>query len=104
MKLSQSLHTIIVLLSAFSAPAATIVSHVGANSPLTEGFSNPQNSGTVTTASLVNDQGMGAWSIDSQGASFNYEYSLSPTEASNANSQGWTLSMKLRLVDIPDPT
>ncbi len=103
MKLFSSAQTAVLLLSVISTQAATLVSHMGFNDPLTEGFTNPQNSGVVTTGPLLNDQGKGAWSIDSEGASFYYNYALSPTAASSANSQGWSLRMNLRLVDIPDP-
>ena len=101
MKLCFSLLTIFFL-SVVGAQSATLVSHIGANNPLTEGFSNPQNSGAITVGPLLNDQGWNAWSIDSGGANFNYKYSLSPDAATSANALGWRLKMNLRLVDIPD--
>jgi len=102
MKLCCHLFTI-GFLSVINVQSATLVSHVGANNPLTEGFSNPQNSGVVTVGPLLNDQGRSAWSIDSGGANFYYNYNLSQAAADSANSLGWSLKMNLRLVDIPDP-
>lgn len=95
--------TTIGFLCAVVAQSSTLVSHIEANDPLTEGFSNPQNSGVISIGPLLNDQGRGAWAVDSGGANFYYNYSLSPAAAASANSMGWSLMMNLRLVDIPDP-
>ena len=102
MRVFPVISALFLMLSGLGIQANTLVSHIGSNNPLGEGFSNPQNSGNVTIGALANDQGRGAWSIDSQGASFYYNYRLSPTAEAAVNLQGWILTMQLRLVDIPD--
>lgn len=98
----------IALLLSTAAPAALLVSHEGANDPLTEGWSHTGSWGwsNVSVGSVYNDQGYDAWSVDdnyaSSGTARGYLYNIGSEDIAAGKSQGWQLDFTLRSVDNPD--
>jgi len=79
---------------------ALIASHTGLNDPSTEGFVLSDSSAVAGPVS--GDMGLDAWSVDSTGGYYNHRFTVGAAEVTDANSNGWLLSMTLRLVDAPD--
>jgi len=79
--------------------------HEGATDPETEGWSRVRPFTSVATFPVTNDLGSGidAWAVDDNGtASFTegfYEHGILTSEASLAESLGWVLSARIRMLD-----
>jgi len=91
------------------AGAVTLYEHTGANDPLTEGWLEAIVFVQTSVGPVLDDQGSGfdAWFVDDNGtaggdAGF-YEGPLTAGEVASGESGGWTLSARLRSVDVPDP-
>lgn len=107
---SKAAAAIAGVLCAGAASAATVFVHAGAADPTTEGWT--AYVGTSTTAGPVfNDllSGYDAWSVDdnstavgSPGTLRYYTQTLSAAEVTAGGSAGWRLSLRLRVVDVPD--
>jgi len=84
--------------------AALVVQHYGATDPTTEGFAAA--GAFVTAAPETNDlgQGIGAWEVDTRGIAGLGYYGLDLTtdQVADATAYGWKLSVRLRVIDVPD--
>ncbi len=93
----------------FSTPALSVVlfEHLGAIDPATEGWTPEGNFSGVATGPLIDDAGSGfdAWMVDDNSLTGSGYYDAIPTPAEivDAATLGWTLSARLRTVQIPDP-
>lgn len=80
-----------------------VILHNGNTDPTSQGW---VDSGGSQTASPVTEMGVDAWSVDDSstaGGSFKaYLHQLSNAQISQAMSQGWTLSTRVRVVDVDD--
>lgn len=77
--------------------------HNGNANPLTEGFTGGPT-GVAQVGPVTADQNLDAWSIElnsAQGAAFYTRY-LTAGEATNAARIGWSLSARIRIVEVPD--
>jgi hypothetical protein len=83
------------------AVASPLLEHIGSNDPTTEGWTLlGDNYGSPVTNDL--GTGLDAWSI--QAAPYQNQYRAFPSmaEAAEANTLGWQLTARLRLLHIPD--
>ncbi len=89
-----------ILMAGINANAAVIHSHSGLTNPTLEGFTLV-NPGNVTVGPVVNDMGFDAWGMDhsSGGTSFYQSGGLSVGDKALIASQGWTLSLRARVVN-----
>lgn len=71
--------------------------HVGANDPLTEGWSNGQSGSAV-----INDGGYDAWHIQDVGAFPRYDSGLTGAQSAAMATDGWKLTATLRDLLAPD--
>ena len=98
-----------ILLTLKVANAGIVITHTGANDPLSEGWSavqTPLGAGS-SVGSVVNDLGLGidAWMTDddSTGLSFpGYVFNPTAGQFSDATANGWKASVNLRVVDLND--
>jgi hypothetical protein len=87
----------------------TLCEHNGAADPATECWVPLEGPG-VDAFPVVNDMGHDAWATDDNVPAFNppidnhlhYRFFLTPADISAALTSGWTLSVLLRVVDVPD--
>ncbi|MFC2173815.1 hypothetical protein ACFLU6_14480 [Acidobacteriota bacterium] len=90
--------------------AELVIEHIGKKDPEEEGWAFHKAKNTDSCGGKygpIDDSGTEAWTMDDDatcsGSAFMYE--RSPTEGQNkrALENGWILSVKIRIVDIPDP-
>jgi len=89
--------------------AEAIFHHLGAVDPVSEGWVLERTGGNVVASPVINDQGCGinAWSINdvSTGAdALVYRSNISAAQQTNIASNGWKLSVLIRVVDLPTLT
>lgn len=90
------------------ANATVIISHLGANDPTTEGWTQNGSDPLVNVGPSINDGGTGldAWIVDDNGTSSgdftSYSASLTAPEVTEAFSRGWILSGTIRVADAND--
>jgi hypothetical protein len=89
------------------ARGQTIFEHLGNTDPTAEGWTQVgQSVGDITAGPLTNDLGFDAWFVDdnSTAAGSTLWYSQVPTDSqiAQAITFGWTLSIRLRVVDVLD--
>lgn len=85
------------------AVGQVLIQHVGANAPASEGWGQAGNGGSA--GAVANDAGSGfdAWFVnDSDGSYRYYTEALTAAERENAQTLGWTLRARLRIVDTSD--
>ena len=97
----------------FAAPAAAdpevVIEHIGANNPVTEGWTANFPSGPVFAGPVINDQGSGlnAWFIDDNGSVLGnrgtYRRILTSAQITQGETLGWRLTTRLRIAEFPDP-
>jgi hypothetical protein len=92
-----------------AAQASTLYVHDGATDPLSEGWSGSIGTGGGTSATAVyNDAGSGfdAWAVDDNSTASDtlryYYEDLTAAQTEEGASAGWSLSLRLRIVNIPD--
>jgi len=91
------------------AGAVTLYEHTDANDPLAEGWAEAIPFQQVSVGPVFDDLGSGfdAWAVDDDGTASGdagfYEGTLTAGEAADSETGGWTLSARLRSVDVPDP-
>lgn len=100
MKIPFALTALVFLSGVTVSQGALIASHTGSNDPATEGFLLSDS--TAVAGAVTGDLGRNAWSVDSSGGPYNHRFNVGTTAANDANTNGWILSMTLRLVDVPD--
>jgi len=83
-----------------SEASILVAQHVGATDPANEGF-DVSFSGDAQTGPVIGDLGHDAWSIDLDGGVAIYRHFLTVAEQTNAASAGWTMSLRLRVVEFP---
>src|SRR5262245_8762153 len=106
----------ITLVLAGQAEAAFIVAHQGNTDPTTENFGLWPYNGGISTAPWANDLGVAAWQITNTGSSNEQAYynqlggtgpfsaggsGLTQQEINTINSQGFTMSLRARIVQGP---
>lgn len=99
-----TLVTIIAALVQVTSRANTsIIQHLGSGDPRDEGFTLDAP-GNAQLGPVTGDMGFDAWSIDvNSGSEFGfYTYFLSSQEQQSVSSLGWLLSVRLRMVEVPD--
>jgi len=98
------------LLSGFTPdpqPSDPIISHLGTNDPLSEGWTLSQQGTQITTAKIFDDQGSGvdAWSLDDNsihsGDHHYYRYDFSLLQQRYLFENGWKLTLRIRVADLP---
>ncbi|HOW70265.1 MAG TPA: SUMF1/EgtB/PvdO family nonheme iron enzyme [Phycisphaerae bacterium] len=102
---------VVVIVAAGSVQPAdgrVLVQHVGANDPLSEGWTLfDQSGGNHLYGPVQDDLGyIDSWKLDSfhSGGDFLYQRNLSDTEVSNAYAQGWRLTLMVRAIEAASPT
>jgi len=101
---------LIVAGSVETAFGVLVASHSGQADPVTEGWTASAGSppSGISVGAITNDGGSGfdAWFVDdnSTGGGSSFFYSQTPTAAqlSQASTQGWKLTARLRVTDIDD--
>ena len=89
------------------ARGQTIFEHLGNTDPTTEGWTQagPTVSG-ISAGPLTNDSGFDAWFVDDnstvQGSSLLYSQVPTDSQIAQASAVGWTLRIRLRVVDVSD--
>lgn len=91
------------LIIASTAFGQTIIQHLGATDPLSEGFTLT-SSGDVQLGPVIGDLGFDSWMIRSRThtESATYHYSLIPDELQAATTNGWVLSANMRFVEVSE--
>ncbi|MBY0399071.1 hypothetical protein K2X89_02170 [Myxococcota bacterium] len=108
-----ALHVLSVLIlvagMARSAAAELSVLHWGYLDPATEGWTPAVGTAaSVTTSSVFSDLGSGlhAWAVVDNstvpGSTLAYDRVIPPTEIALGQTAGWRLSVRVRVVDVPD--
>lgn len=100
MKTPVALLALVFLSGVTASQGALIASHTGSNDPTTEGFLLSNN--TAVAGPITGDLGKSAWAVDSAGGYYNHRFQMDAAAETDANTNGWNLTMTLRLVDIPD--
>jgi len=81
--------------------SGVLISHSGATDPTTEGWSF-RNHGKAH-GPVLNDEGFDAWRMDDNGnGEIAYYFPLSDSEIAAALANGWRLSVRLKVADVPD--
>ena len=99
----------IVLVGVGQAKGEIVFEHAGNTSPTDEGWTPEAFGGGVTTGTVNNDLGLGinAWYVDDDSTSvpstFIYRQTPAAWRIAQANSLGWKLSTRLRVVDVDHP-
>ena len=90
----------VLLPTVVSEASILVAQHVGATDPANEGF-DVNLGGNAQVGPVIGDLGLDAWSIDLDGGVAFYRHSLTATEQTSAASAGWTMSLRLRMVEFP---
>jgi hypothetical protein len=88
-------------------PSGVITSHLGANNPVSEGWTLYQVGTRVAADKIIDDQGtrIDAWSIDDDSIQpedhHYYKYDFSPLQQRYLFENGWKLTVRVRVTDLP---
>ncbi|HEX8524589.1 MAG TPA: PEP-CTERM sorting domain-containing protein [Tepidisphaeraceae bacterium] len=96
----------VVLCAMLAAPAyAGIIDHSGSAQPnTTEGWDLATYYGASNAYPVTNDRGEDAWGVEKTSASSElvYAYNMSSAEIDQVQSLGWSVQVRLRVVDASD--
>jgi hypothetical protein len=97
---------LLLILQFSQLQAETVFVHTGNTNPLTEGWTTEGFAQDTTFGPITNDGGFDAWYVSDNsfelGSHFQYLQTLTDGQVTRANTNGWTLTAKMR-VDVNNP-